>query len=784
MGKTILNAGDAPASGWHSLFPSAAPAWPPLILMLTAALAPLPAAAGDQPVYDIPPVEVVGLSPVQGTGIDKDKVPVDVQTYSAKDMAEGHPLGVDDVLMRRLSSVSAADYQGNELQPSLQIRGYTASPVLGEPQGIAVYQDGMRVNEAFGDVVNWDMVPTFAVNQMQVLPGSNPVFGLNALGGAVSMQMKNGFNTQGGSAELAGGTFGRAKAMAEIGGHTGNFGFYTGAQAINDDGWRQYAPSRLAQSYSDLDWRGESTEVGLGLTLGASYLGNNGSAPQELLSSSWSSAWTTPDNQRDSLVAMDLRLTHDINDATSLQGNAYFRHMRSAVTNGSTSNFQDCGGGLAGNLCDGSGNQLFNINGNAIPTPGGGIAQIQNLLTVSDSAGLSGQITRQSTLFGLDNTAVAGLSLDAGRSNYTATTLVGSFIDSLRVAVADGETLGGTNYTSLRTDNLYGGAYVTDTLSLTRSLALTLAGRYNAAEVRLQDQNGTALNGDHSYTRLNPSAGLTWKITPTLTAFTDYSEANRVPTPAELGCANAALPCTVPNAFAGDPALKQVVSRSVEAGARGKIPLGGKDGINWSAAGFFSNNQNDIIFVTSPTNLTSGYFQNAGYTQRVGLETNIDGRHGALTWFAGYSLVRATFESTFTENESNPGAGTNGNITVRPGDAMPGVPMHTLKAGASYDLTSRWTIGGDMVAESGVYLRGDEANVQNQTTPYAVFGAETDYRLTQAMTAYIRANNLFDTHYTTAGVYSDGSQFGYAQNDRFLTPAAPFNLWAGMRVTF
>ena len=752
------------------------------LVLLTAALFPLSAPADEQPGEAVPTVLVLGTTPVLGTGIDKDKVPVNVRSFSANDIAAGSSLGIDDALARRVASV--ADYQGNELQPSLSLRGFNASPVLGEPQGLAVYQNGMRVNEAFGDLVNWDMIPSFAVGEMQILPGSNPVFGLNAQGGAVSMRMKNGFDFSGVSLDLAGGSTGRGKAIAEFGGQTGNIGFYSGAMALNDDGWRNYSPARLLQSYSDLGWRQEGTELGLGVTLGASYLGNNGAAPVELLDSSWSAAFTTPDNQRDSVAAFDLRGSRNLTSSLSLQGAAYFRHLRTAVANGNTSQFQDCGGGLAGFLCDENGNQLFTVNNRPVPTPPGLIAQINDVLTVTDGFGASAQLTHQARLFGLENSAIAGLSVDSGETSYRSTTVTANFND-LRIAVPTGYLLGGTNYTSLRADNHYGGLYATDTLSLTPSLALTLAGRYNAAEVDLHDQTGTVLNGNHVLFRFNPSAGLSWKITPAATLFGSYSEANRAPTPAEFSCADPNLPCRVPNAFAGDPPLKQVVSRSVEAGARGQIGLGEKSEIRWSTAGFLSTNQNDIIFVTSPTQVTAGFFENAGSTRRVGWEASMDGRIGGLNWFANYTLVQATYQSSFAiNNPSNPGADANGNIFIRPGDVMPGVPLHSFKAGASANVTDRWTLGGDMVASSGVFLRGDEANLQKQTAPYALFNAETSYRITDHVIAYFRANNIFDKRFATAGVYSDGSEFGYSATDRFLTPGAPFNFWAGARITF
>src|SRR5262249_21172264 len=67
-----------------------------------------------------------------------------------------------------------------------------ASPLQGTPQGLAVYMQGIRVNEAFGDTVNWDLIPKVAIGRSDVWT-NNPAFGLNALGGAISFQMKDGF---------------------------------------------------------------------------------------------------------------------------------------------------------------------------------------------------------------------------------------------------------------------------------------------------------------------------------------------------------------------------------------------------------------------------------------------------------------------------------------------------------------------------------------------------------------------------------------------------------------
>jgi iron complex outermembrane receptor protein len=123
-------------------------------------------------------------------------------------------------MSRGLPGLALGDQTGNEFQRDINYRGFTASPVIGTPQGLAVYQNGVRVNEVFGDVVNWDFIPETAINRMTLMP-SNPVYGLNALGGALSIDMKNGFTYQGTETELRGGSFARRSASCRPEGRSG-----------------------------------------------------------------------------------------------------------------------------------------------------------------------------------------------------------------------------------------------------------------------------------------------------------------------------------------------------------------------------------------------------------------------------------------------------------------------------------------------------------------------------------------------------------------------------------
>ena len=270
------------------------------------------------------------------------------------------------------------------------------------------------------------------------------------------------------------------------------------------------------------------------------------------------------------------------------------------------------------------------------------------------------------------------------------------------------------------------------------------------------------LFGDHTYSRLNPAFGFTLTPTPALTLYADYNEASRAPTVIELGCSNPAAPCGLPNDFASDPDLKQVVARTVEIGARG----GSEDKkLNWSVDVFHTVNSDDIQFVATNTN--QGYFDNVGSTRRQGVDLSVGGKVADLSWRVVYSFVEATFESNFELNgESNSTADENGNIQVRAGDRLPLIPRHTGRLVLDYAPNERWDLGANLIAASGIFLHGNENNA-NQAggtngegaliagsgwiSGYAVLNLHGTYRIGKSTDAFIRVVNVFNKDYATAG---------------------------------
>ncbi|HMF27852.1 MAG TPA: Plug domain-containing protein, partial [Candidatus Cybelea sp.] len=172
---------------------------------------------------------VIGTTPLPGLGTPLRDVPANVQVFSGTEIGKQRQGNFSEFLENNPTSVTVNAAQGNPYQPDISFRGFTASPLLGVPQGISVFQDGVRINEAFGDVVNWDLVPQSAIAGFQLIPGSNPVFGLNTLGGALAVITKSGSNNPGTSVELSGGSFGRITASFDHGGSSGPVDWFTTA---------------------------------------------------------------------------------------------------------------------------------------------------------------------------------------------------------------------------------------------------------------------------------------------------------------------------------------------------------------------------------------------------------------------------------------------------------------------------------------------------------------------------------------------------------------------------
>ena len=298
--------------------------------------------------------------------------------------------------------------------------------------------------------------------------------------------------------------------------------------------------------------------------------------------------------------------------------------------------------------------------------------------------------------------------------------------------------------------------------------------------------------GEHQFARINPSIGATFRVADGLTLFASYGESNRAPSASELACADPDEPCRVPNAFLSDPPLEQVVSRSVEAGVRGRLGDARRPWLQASLAAFGSRNQDDILFIAG-SRVGTGYFQNAGQTQRIGLELSLEIETGPVSFYAGYTLMRATFEDELElpspahpslEEDEEEGEEEGGALDVEPGSRIPGLPTHAVKAGLAVRPIPALEIGLSMVGQSGQPFRGDEANLLDDVGGFVVLGAHASYQLLPSLQLFVHANNLLDTEYHTFGVLGEPDEALPGTSDpRFYGVGAPFGVWAGATFT-
>ncbi len=746
-------------------------------------------------------------TPISGSGIDIEKVPASVNIVDANQIKQTGSLNIGDALQKYVPGIVVNEVSGNPFQPSVQFRGFVASPVAGTPQGLAVYQNGVRVNEAFGDTVNWDLIPTAAIKSVTVVT-NNPAFGLNALGGAVNVQMKDGFNYHGAEIDTMGGSFGRIQSSAQWGKQVDNFAVYGALEGLHDDGFRNFSASNVRRFYGDVGFKGDGSEFHVNMGAADNNFGATATAPVELLQQYWGATYTTPQTTANRVGYVNLTGKVEATPTWTIEGSAHVRAFDQHIVDGNTTGAQPCTPPDPPTadpklLCYGDGITAANgLNGAQLANPfdpNAVLGQINRTTTHSTTTGVSLQATNTDRLFGHNNHFVVGASLDYSVTRFSASAELGTIGPDFVVS-GSGIFLGQSGSpisigpVDLRTTNQYSGLYALDTFDVTNAFSLTAGGRFNVANISLQDQlppqpDGTSLNGNDTYTRFNPIVGGTYKITPELTAYAGYSEANRAPTPLELGCADPAHPCIIATFLVSDPPLKQVVSHTVEAGLRGTKELN-IGTLGWKIGGFRADNNDDILAIPSQVQ-GFGYFQNVGSTRRQGIEAEATLKSSTTSLYASYTLVDARFLDALQVGSNSPFADANGNVQIVPGNRIPGIPRNRIKAGIDYSLTDAFKIGGDALFVSSQYFVGDESNQAQRLPSYAVFGLHASYQIDKTFQIYARADNVLDNRYATYGTFfntgavpnftNGGAPF---TDPRSVSPARPRAFYAGLKATF
>lgn len=753
------------------------------LMLATAAIAPAVALAQEAASGDRAPIIVTAPAAL----FDADDLP----PITAQDIRRGGRSDLVSALPRSLPSLALADATTNPFQPVLTVRGFSVSALQGAAQGIAVYADGVRFNLPFGDTVDLALLPSVAIDTVE-LRDSSAVHGLNAQGGALLIRTRTGASAPGLGGAGWGGRYGEAGGEAEFGHKDGAWSVYLGIEGERETGWRRFSPSRRIAGLADLGYDDASGGIHLKVAAADGRLTGNGAAPIELLEADRRAVFTHPDLAEPTLLRVSAHPWLALGAGARLEGTLYGLHYRQRTLNGDAADIEQCEE-APGRLClevgDDEEVELRDTAGSPIADllGGEGYGLINRSRTRSRALGALVQFVASPALAGRPAHLVAGLSIDRSRTRFGASSELGE-IEEDRGVEGLGPIIaipgGPLAPVELKAFARYLGLFAATTVPLADTLSAELALRWNRARIRLEDQLGTALDGDHRFTRLNPGIELDWEAAPGLDLRLGWHQTNRVPTPAELGCADPEAPCSLANFFVADPPLKQVVTGSWEAGAgweRGGLRL---DLSLWRAT-----SRDDIALIASDVR-GRAYFANVARTRRQGGE--VIARGGLTPWLtasAGYAFTDATFRSSFAlSSPNNPAADAEGLIAVGPGDRLPNVARH--RGLLSLDAAQGpWRLGVDLQAQSGLRYLGDEIGALGTTGAFATVALRGGWKLAPALELFGEVRNLTDTRAATFGLLGEVDEVELeeapgAEDPRFQGPLAPRRWRIGVRARF
>jgi len=743
---------------------------------------------------EIEKIKVIGNTPLSNN-ISAQNIIGSAQYITQADITRAQAISLADHMRNQLASVNINDVQNNPFQPDVNYRGFTASPLLGLPQGISVYLNGVRFNEPFGDTVNWDLIPLAALDTVTLYSGSNPAFGQNTLGGALALKTKNGFSYNKNELDVRLGSFGQQQYTLQSGGNLGgslsdNWGYYFIINSYQEDGWRDFSESELKQALATLSYQDDNNFIELSFATNDNKMTGNGAVPEELIAIEGREAvYTHPDRTNNKFNMVSIASDSIINEQLSLQANAYYRQNKIKSLNGDDSDYEECDFGAGATLCeededDGSLEQvdfvgyegkLFSEISNIDPDDVDGT--LNDGATDNTSYGFATQLTHSTSFNHYDQEIIIGLGADKADIDFNSNTQFGILHND---SAADDRSVSPTGFfdkesqvkLDVTTKQQY--LYASYSIAFENQVTLNFSGRYNHTKIEMNDlidSGEGSLDGDHEYHRFNPAVGVNYEIHENLNAKLSYSESSRAPSPAELSCADEDDPCKLPNGFVSDPPLEQVVAKTIEASLHYNV-----DTMSASATLFSTKTDDDIIFQQAGSTSSEGYFVNIDEIQRQGVELALSTVIDEVMLGASYNYLKATFESPFVSfSPMNP---LGADRQVEPGDVVPGQPQHQIKFHADWQINTKLSLGTELLYASDSYYRGDEANENKKISAHALMNVYFAYQINKRLTLSAKVDNVLDYDYETFGTYGEadevlGDFYPDIESPNFVGPGRP-----------
>ena len=653
------------------------------------------------------------------------------------------------------AGLSFTNQTGSPSQPDVRLRGFALSPIVGVPQGVSVFVDGVRVNEADASQVHLSLIPGAAVDHMELIRGSVGAFGRNSLAGALNIVTRRG-QERSVEMELEGGSFGLLSGTVVASESIGRFDGIVTASYDRSDGWRQLSSTEELSLFAKVGGRGERTDGWLSYSFASHHLEGAGPLPESWLDGGPLPPDITdpPDDRRELqytggsgdlfrpvLHFLNGRVERVLGDAWTLQASAY------------------------GRLVD------FRQSNDNITEPDAlGLTDIRTL-------GSTAQVTYEPTGSLITTAGVEWTRNDVeiqirALPNKTFPSIIPTTTEHLETDENNFAAFSEVWWKFRPTVSLYG----------------SLRFDYVKLPVRdLLDPSGSGLN---EFRQFSGGIGLSKTLDGGWSAFASYGRGFRAPVILEVMCADPDDPCQLPFELGPDPPLLPVISDTWQAGFRmTKIRSQAEVTVYWSEV------RDDIFNVTDLDTPTRGFFTNLDRTRRVGVEASLSlvpFSSVPLTVRTAMGWTRATFESEATlsapflnDDDETGGPPDPGDPTppqVEPGDRFPMVPSLTANLGLRYELSeTAFELTGAWVG--GQFLVGDEGNdaTLGKLAGYVLLDVSVE-RSFRATVFYLRVTNVLDTDYQTFGILSQNLRGPTQEVERFLTPGHPAELRIGMKV--
>ena len=684
----------------------------------------------EQGLVELPPVRVTAPAALPEE-LPRSWVPGAVDLLEGGEIRASRERVLPDAI-RRLPGVTLQDEQGNPLQPTVSIRGFVVSPVTGLPQGVSVFLDGVRINEPTVEEVNFDLIPLEAVDRLEIIRGPSVLFGRNTLGAAISMTTRRGEERREITSSLSGGSFGHVDTQFLLGGTARPIDYFLSLTASYEDGYRDFTESRVAHAFGKIGVRAAGLDATVSYQYSNDRIKQAGSLPQSELRLDRRANFTAGDFFAPELNMAIVNAKYPLGEHVTLEGNGFVRALSA---------------------------EQFNVNL---------VTANSRLLNSTLSAGGSLQASVRGTIAGRSNVTILGV--EYVNSQITSRTFEEeSEGEALEAHVSDNQNAVGV--------------YAQNTLELFRgflgpqsSLVLTTAARWDYLSHDISDLLGGPSSGTHTYNRVNPRVGVNLNLSDRLGFYFSYSQGYRAPAFLELTCAGPGAVCPgLQVGVAPDPPLKAVTATNYEVGMQAS-PL------PWLTVdvSLYRTDVSNDIFSVSPTGTTGVFFQNITRTRRQGVEVSLQGRvTRKVDAYLNYAYTSATFqESTELATPLPPGL-----ESVPAGSSFALVPQHRINVGVAYRPWPWLTLALAGRYVSSQFLRGDEANTQPKLPAYSVLDGSVTGRW-RGFQGFVRINNLLDNRYETFGTFAPNARLDGAPIERFLSPAPPINVLAGLRFVY